>query len=83
MIKKIVKYRLHAVTSVPEKIGNPALRAMKLAKITDLKKLSAFTEAEINALHGVGRKAVGILKTAMKKKGLKFKAKAKARRETR
>ena len=77
IIKKIVLHRVRAVTSIPEKIGNPALRALKLAKIVDLKKLSSFTEADILAMHGVGKKAVGILKVAMKKQGLKFKPKAK------
>jgi hypothetical protein len=40
--------------------------------ITRLEQLTQLTEAEILKLHGVGPKAVGVLRTALSAKGLSF-----------
>jgi hypothetical protein len=58
---------------IPKGLSQPALRAMKLAGINSLNKLSTFREMDFAALHGVGPKAVNLLRSAMADKGLRFK----------
>ncbi len=53
-------------------IGRPAAGALGLAGITTLEEVAAHTEAELLALHGVGPKAVRILRDAMAARGLAF-----------
>lgn len=55
------------------KIGAPATRALEAAGYTNLKQLSKVTEAEIAQLHGMGPKALEILREALKAEGLSFK----------
>jgi hypothetical protein len=55
------------------KIGAPALRALQGAGYTRLEQLTKTSEAELAKLHGMGPKALGILKDASKAKGLNFK----------
>jgi uncharacterized protein YdhG (YjbR/CyaY superfamily) len=55
------------------KIGAPAVRALEAAGYTTLKQLTGVTEAEIAQLHGMGPKALGILREALKAEGLSFK----------
>lgn len=55
------------------KIGAPATRALEAAGYTNLKQLTKVTEAEIAQLHGMGSKALGILREALKTEGLSFK----------
>jgi predicted Fe-Mo cluster-binding NifX family protein len=50
------------------KIGKPAERALANAGITNMAGLSKHTEADLLALHGMGPKAMGILKAEMKAK---------------
>lgn len=59
------------MTDLP-KIGAPAQRALENAGITTLKQLTAVTEAELLQLHGMGPKAVRILREALQAKGLSF-----------
>jgi predicted flap endonuclease-1-like 5' DNA nuclease len=54
------------------KTGAPAQRALNAAGIYQLADLTRFTEAEIAALHGMGPKALGILKQALAEQGLTF-----------
>ena len=54
------------------KTSAPAQRALDNAGIQNLKQLSKFSEAEIKQLHGMGPKALGILRAALKVKGLSF-----------
>lgn len=54
------------------KIGQPAVRALAGAGIQRLDQLTAFTEAEIRQLHGMGPKALGILRQALADRGLSF-----------
>lgn len=51
----------------------PARRALSGAGVLTLSDLQTFTELEILALHGMGPKAMGILRAAMRENGLKFK----------
>lgn len=55
------------------KIGAPATRALEAAGYTTLKQLTKVTEAELAQLHGMGPKALDILREAMKAEGLSFK----------
>ena len=56
----------------PSGIGKPALRALNAAGYSDLEQLTKVSEAELLALHGVGPKAVGVLRGALHAKGLSF-----------
>jgi DNA-directed RNA polymerase alpha subunit len=62
---------------VPEnsfpKIGKPAERALLAAGYTRLEQLAKVSEKDLLNLHGMGPKALGILKEALKAKGLSFK----------
>lgn len=55
------------------KIGAPAFRALDVIGITYLKQLTKYTEQDLLNLHGVGPKAVGILKETLKQKGFSLK----------
>ncbi len=55
------------------KIGAPATRALEAAGYANLKHLTKVTESEIAQLHGMGPKALGILREALKAEGLSFK----------
>ena len=56
------------------KIGAPATRALEAAGYSSLEQLTKITEAELGQLHGMGPKALGILRETLKEKGLSFKA---------
>ncbi len=55
------------------KIGAPATRALEAEGYTNLKQLTKVTEAELAQLHGMGPKALGILRDTLKVEGLSFK----------
>ena len=55
------------------KIGAPATRAVNAIGILSLEQFTKYSEDEIIQLHGVGPKAVRILKAALKERGLAFK----------
>lgn len=52
-------------TPLPTSIGHPAINALKAIHVTNLEDLSKLTEKELAALHGVGPKAIGILKQCL------------------
>jgi uncharacterized protein YdhG (YjbR/CyaY superfamily) len=54
-------------------IGSPATRALEAEGYTQLKQLTKLSEAELLQMHGVGPKAVRILKETMEANGLSFK----------
>lgn len=56
----------------PRDIGNPATRALDNAGYRELRELTAVSETELLALHGVGPKAVRILREALAEHGLTF-----------
>jgi predicted flap endonuclease-1-like 5' DNA nuclease len=60
-------------TDLPS-IGSPARDALALAGVTRLEQLPAWSEKELLALHGVGPKAVRILRDALAERGLRFRA---------
>ncbi len=58
---------------LPHAIGRPAHNALAAAGYTRLEQLSAVSEAEIANLHGVGPKALRLLRGALAERGLSFK----------
>ena len=54
-------------------LAKPAHRVLANAGITSLKQLTKFTEAEIAALHGIGKNAIESIKQAFVENGLSFK----------
>jgi len=54
------------------KIGRPATSALLHAGYPTLALVSTLTEAQLLSLHGVGPKAVRILREALAEKGLSF-----------
>jgi hypothetical protein len=60
------------VSVLPKGIGKPALRALTSAGYLQLEQFSRLTEAEVMKLHGMGPKAMGLIREAMAEKGLSF-----------
>ncbi len=58
----------------PAKIGAPARRALANAGYTHLDQLAAVSETDLLKLHGMGPKALGILRDALAAKGMHFKS---------
>jgi uncharacterized protein YdhG (YjbR/CyaY superfamily) len=56
----------------PHGIGNTARNALEHAGYLKLRQLTKVTEAELAQLHGMGPKALGILREALKAKGWSF-----------
>jgi len=57
-------------TPLPSTIGRPATSALEAANITCLEDLTKISEKELSKLHGVGPKALGILKTTLDESNL-------------
>jgi hypothetical protein len=66
-------WRNEQESDFPVGLSNPARRALASAGYSRLEQLSATTEAEIANLHGVGPKALRILRQTLAKRGLSFK----------
>lgn len=64
---------------LPRGIGAPASRALAAAGITRLQQLTSISEAELLRLHGVGPKAIRLLREALSERRLKFAAPANSR----
>lgn len=56
--------------SLPARIGRPALRALTAAGVTSLHDLSQWRESDLMQLHGVGTRAVSVLRQALEDEGL-------------
>jgi uncharacterized protein YdhG (YjbR/CyaY superfamily) len=59
-------------TDFPQAIGNPARNALQAAGYSKLKQLTKVTEAELSKLHGMGPKALKILRETLDAKGMVF-----------
>ncbi|MGY1708864.1 DNA-binding protein [Geodermatophilus sp. SYSU D00758] len=57
---------------LPESIGRPALGALRAAGITRLSEVARHREEELLALHGVGPKAVRLLRAELAERGRGF-----------
>lgn len=58
--------------ALPPSIGRPALGALRAARIDRLSLLALHREKELLALHGVGPRAVRILRAELAGRGLAF-----------
>lgn len=56
----------------PRGIGNPARNALEHAGYTTLEQLAEVSEGELAALHGIGPKALGVLRSTLAERGLSF-----------
>ncbi len=56
----------------PRGVSQPALRALQGAGYTRLEQLTTVTEADLLKLHGMGPKALGVLRDALQARGLSF-----------
>jgi predicted flap endonuclease-1-like 5' DNA nuclease len=61
------------MTALP-KIGRPAAAALEAIGITTLEEAAKLSEAQLLATHGVGPKAVRILREALAERGMEVKA---------
>jgi hypothetical protein len=57
-------------TGLPPNIGAPATRALTAAGYTELRQLAGVPAAELGKLHGVGPKALRLLREALREQGL-------------
>jgi predicted flap endonuclease-1-like 5' DNA nuclease len=57
---------------LPQGIGRPATRALEAAGYTSLEQLAQVNERDLLKLHGVGPKAVRVLREALAERGLTF-----------
>ena len=60
------------VGDLPHSLGKTAPRELKSAGIDSLQRVSEHSEQELLSIHGVGPKAVRILRSALEEKGLAF-----------
>ena len=56
----------------PKGLAQPALRALLGAGITSLDQLVTITEADLRKLHGMGPKAIDLLRSALEARGQSF-----------
>ncbi|HWG91278.1 MAG TPA: DNA-binding protein [Candidatus Thermoplasmatota archaeon] len=61
-------------SDLPEKIGAPARRALEAEGLRTLAQVAKRSEADLRELHGMGPKALGLLREALAAKGLAFAA---------
>jgi hypothetical protein len=57
----------------PTGMSRPALRALYAAGFSELRQLAKVREADIAALHGMGPKAMGLLRAGLQARRLRFK----------
>jgi hypothetical protein len=63
-------------SDLPRAIGQPARRALAAAGIASLAEVAEHTEAELLRLHGVGPRAVSVLRAALAARGSSFATRA-------
>ena len=63
---------IQAASAFPKGMGQPALRALATLGISEVDQAAEFTERQLLALHGMGPKAIGILREALHAKGKSF-----------
>ncbi|MNO27634.1 hypothetical protein D3C76_175130 [compost metagenome] len=62
----------HQGSALPARLSQPAQRALARAGCTRLEQLTSHSEAEILKLHGMGPKAIDLLRQSLAEKGLTF-----------
>lgn len=58
----------------PAGVSGPALRALNRAGVGSVAELARWSEAELAALHGMGPKALTVLRAALEASGGRFRA---------
>lgn len=58
-----------AASAFPKGVAQPAVRALASVGVTRLDQLTQFTESQLMELHGMGPKALGLLKDALHAQG--------------
>ena len=59
-------------SAFPAGVSGPALRALSSAGIRSIADLARWTEADLAALHGMGPKALDVLRDALEASGRSF-----------
>lgn len=59
-------------SDLPEGLSQPALRALAAAGLFQLDQLTHITGQDLKQLHGIGPKALDLLRSALQEKGLSF-----------
>jgi len=59
-------------SDLPKGLSAPARRALDGAGFIHLEQLTGVSEAELKKLHGMGPKAINLLRSALEEKGLSF-----------
>jgi hypothetical protein len=59
-------------SDLPIKLAKPAVRALTQAGYVRLEQFTALSEAEVLQLHGMGPKAIELIRGALAEKGLAF-----------
>lgn len=59
-------------SELPKGLSKPAIRALANAGITDLEQLTKISEAELLKLHGMGPKAIELIRKTLSEKELSF-----------
>ena len=54
-------------------MGRPAQRALASVGITSVDQTTRLTESELKKLHGMGPKAIGLIKAELKRRGKSLK----------
>lgn len=62
----------HQQSDFPAGLSAPARRALGGAGYVRLEQLARVSEAELKKLHGMGPKAIDLLRAALEEKGLSF-----------
>ena len=57
---------------LPAGLSQPALRALSAAGYTRLEQFASVTETDLLKLHGMGPKALGLIRNALQARGLSF-----------
>lgn len=61
-----------ATSDLPAGLSQPALRAFDAAGLKRLAQFAKVSEVELLAMHGVGPKAIRVLKAELAERGLSF-----------
>ncbi|MGH9817669.1 MAG: DNA-binding protein [Candidatus Acidiferrales bacterium] len=69
---KVTKVTAEGASDLPVGLAKPALRALAGAGYTRLEQLAKVSEDEVMRLHGMGPKALDLLRRALAAKGLSF-----------
>lgn len=65
-------FKILPITDLPSGLAKPAIRALTGAGYVSLEQLSKVREEEILLLHGMGPKAMELIKRGLAEKGLDF-----------